>query len=52
MSTFVLSSERNEEVLRNKNIEDNRHFMQTILLVKNYPVALSVHGIGYYGCDG
>jgi hypothetical protein len=52
MSTFVLSSESNEEALRNKNSEDNRHFMLMILLVKNYPVALSVHVDGYYGCDG
>jgi hypothetical protein len=41
-TTFVLSSERNEEALRNKNSEDNRHFMQMIvLLVKNCPVAFS-----------
>jgi hypothetical protein len=42
MSIFVLSSEKNEEALRNKNSEDNRHVVPTILLVKNCPVALSV----------
>jgi hypothetical protein len=35
MSIFVLSSERGEEALGNKNSEDNRHVMVTILLVKN-----------------
>jgi hypothetical protein len=42
MSTFVLSSERNEEAWIIKNSEDNRHVILMLLVVKNQSVALSV----------
>jgi hypothetical protein len=43
MSTFTLSSERNEEALINKNSEDNRYVVLMILVVKNQlPLVLTL----------
>jgi hypothetical protein len=48
ISTFVLSSERNEEALRNKNSEYNRYVVLIILVVKNQlPLVLTLMVVHY-----